>query len=79
MLLLLMATAAAAQTASDLYSRYGDPDVERFVVRPGITLMASYAKDRTACEMVIAPKHPIQQSDHKEQSMATETVAEIID
>jgi hypothetical protein len=79
MLLLLMTTAAVAQTASDLYARYGDPDVERFVVRPGITLMASYAEDRSACEMVTEPKHSIQQSDDKEQSMAAKTVTEIID
>ena len=38
----------AAQTASDLTARYGDPDVERFRVRPGVTLMARYAGDRTA-------------------------------
>jgi len=70
---------ATAQTPSDLAARYGDPDAERFVVRPGITMMASYAEDRTVCEMVIEPKHPIHRTDDKEQSMATPTVSEIID
>src|ERR1700727_3848696 len=78
-LFLVIATASVAQTATDLTARYGYPDVERFVVRPGITMMASYAEDRTACEMVIEPKHPIHRSDDKEQSMATATVSEIID
>jgi hypothetical protein len=49
------AIVAPAQTASELTARYGDPDVERFLVCPGITLMARYAGDRTACEMVIGP------------------------
>ncbi len=79
MLLFLIATAAVAQTASDITARYGYPDVERFVVRPGITMMASYAEDRTACEMVIEPKHSIQQSDNKEQSMARATVTQILE
>ena len=79
MLLLLIATAAVAQTASDLNARYGDPDVERFVVRPGITMMASYVEDRTACEMVIEPETSIQRPTDKEQSMAPRTVSRIID
>jgi len=50
--LVLSAIIAPAQTASELTVRYGDPDVERFRVRPGITLMARYAGDRTACEIM---------------------------
>ena len=79
LLFLLFAMVAAAQTASDLTVRYGDPDAEQFVVRPGITMMARYAEDRTACEMLIEPKHSIQRPDDKEQSMATRTVSRIVD
>ena len=79
LLFLLFAMVAAAQTASELTARYGDPDAEQFVVRPGITMMARYAVDRTACEMLIEPKHSIQRPDDKEQSMATRTVSRIID
>lgn len=79
LLFLLFAMVAAAQTAGDLTARYGDPDAEQFVVRPGITMMARYAEDRTACEMLIEPKHSIQRPDDKAQSMATGTVSEIID
>jgi len=59
-LFLLVAMVAAAQTANDLTVRYGDPDAEQFVVRPGITMMAKYADDRTACEMLIEPKRSIE-------------------
>ena len=79
LLFLLFAMVAAAQTAGDLTARYGDPDAEQFVVRPGITMMARYAEDRTACEMLIEPKHSIQRHDDKEQSMATGTVSKVID
>jgi hypothetical protein len=60
LLFLLFAMVAAAQTASDLTARYGDPDAEEFVVCPGITMMARYALDRTAREMLIEPKHSVQ-------------------
>jgi len=78
-LFLLFAMVVAAQTASDLTARYGDPDSEQFLVRPGITMMARYGEDRTACEMLIEPKHSIQRPYDKEQSMATGTVSKIID
>ena len=78
LLFLLIPIVTATQTASDFTARYGDPDAERFVVRPRITLMASYADDRTACEMLIETEHPIQQSG-KEQSMSTATVSRIIE
>ncbi|MGA7926445.1 MAG: hypothetical protein WCA20_10630 [Candidatus Sulfotelmatobacter sp.] len=45
LLFVLFSIVAAAQTASDLTARYGDPDAEEFVVRPGITMMARYAGD----------------------------------
>jgi len=79
LLFLMFALASAAQTESQFTARYGYPDTEQFVVRPGITMMASYTEDRTTCEMLIEPKHSIQRTDDKAQSMATGTVSEIID
>jgi hypothetical protein len=78
-LLFLCSIITTAQTTSDLTARYGDPDAEQFVVRPGIMVMARYAEDRTACEMLIEPKHSIQRPNDKEQSMAPRTVSRIID
>ena len=78
LLFIFFTIVAAAQSASDLTARYGDPNAERFAVRPGITLMTGY-EDRTACEMVIEPMHSIPRTDDKEQSMDTRTVSKIID
>ena len=79
LLFLLIANAAFAQTASDFSARYGYPEVERFVVRPGITVMASYAGDRSACEMVIEPKRSIPRRAVDEQSMSADAASQIID
>jgi hypothetical protein len=78
-LLLLFTVFGAAQSTSDLSARYGVPNAEQFVVRRGITMMARYAEDRTACEMLIEPQHSFHRVDGKEQSMASHTVTKIID
>jgi hypothetical protein len=70
---------ATAQTASDLAARYGNPDAEQFVVRPGITLTARYAADRTACEILIEPEHSSQRPDDKELPMEPGIVSTVID
>jgi hypothetical protein len=76
---LLPGIVAVAQTASDLSTRYGNPDVERFRVRPGVTLMARYAEDRTACEMLIEPRRSIIPNDEPAKYMRPEVMTEIID
>ena len=77
--LFLSGVVATAQTASDLAARYGNPDAEQFTARSGITLMARYAEDRAACEILIEPEQSIQQPADKELSMPTDTVSTIID
>ena len=79
LLFLPFAIFAAAQTGSDFTARYGYPDAERFVVRPGIVMTAKYAEDRTTCEMLIEPEPSVRQPDDKDQSMAVGTVSKIID
>jgi hypothetical protein len=77
--LALSPVATSAQSASELKARYGDPDVERFLVRPGITLMARYAGDRTACEMVIEPIRSIIPRNDSDMYIRPELMTEIID
>jgi len=78
-LILLIASVAASQTASDFSARYGYPEVERFVVQPGITMTASYAEDRSVCEMVIEPQHSIHKPADEAKSMPADAVSEMID
>lgn len=82
---LLFAIVAASQTASDFATRYGDPDAERFVIRPAITLVVGYGPDRTACQMIVQPKRPlglrapILKNDDESELIAREMVPEILD
>jgi hypothetical protein len=77
--LVLSAIVAPAQSASELKALYGDPDVERFLVRPGITLMVRYAGDRTACEMLIQPMRTIIPLNEATMYMRPEVMTEIIE
>jgi hypothetical protein len=70
---------ASAQTAGSLAVRYCTHDVERFRVRPGITLTARYAGDRTVCEMVIEPIRSIIPRDEPAKYMRPEDMTEILD
>jgi hypothetical protein len=53
----LVAAASFVLTPSsqDLHNRYGEPDVERFIARPGIGLTGQYGSDHLACQVLIAP------------------------
>jgi hypothetical protein len=77
--LALPAVGTSAQSASEVKARYGDPDVERFFVRPGITLMVRYAGDRTACEMLIGPMRSVIPRHEAAIYMRPEVMTEIID
>ena len=64
---LLTAYLASPQSSSELRSRYGEPDIERFIMRPGIALTVEYGSDGLACEMLIEPPLPLFHGD--EQSL----------
>ena len=69
--------------AADLHARYGEPDVERFIVgpivRPNVTLMVAYGTDRAACQMVVERMRSIIPHDEPAEYMRPEVVTEIID
>jgi hypothetical protein len=44
---------------SELASRYGEPDVERFTARPGIAVTVEYGSDRLVCQALIEPPNSI--------------------
>jgi hypothetical protein len=77
--LFVAAITASAQTASDLVARYGEPDAERFLVRPGVTLTVRYDGNRTACEMVIEPTISIMRQAEPGKYIPPELMDQIID
>jgi hypothetical protein len=46
---------ATAQTSQDLHSRYGEPDRERFLPRPNISLTVQYGPDHLVCGALVEP------------------------
>ena len=79
LLFLALSAIATAQSANELKGRYGDPDVERFLVRPGVRLMARYASDRTACEILIGPMRSIIPRNEAAIYIRPDVMTEIID
>lgn len=52
----LVLAALAPQDSVDLRARYGEPDVQRFAIRPDITLTVQYGSDHKACILEIEPR-----------------------
>lgn len=70
---------ATLQTSLDLRHKYGPPDAERYVVRPGIEMTIAFAKDGKPCEMLIEPRHSLLSSEAHSKPMPSDTVSEILD
>jgi hypothetical protein len=52
----LVLAAPVPQSSFDLHARYGEPDVQRFAIRPDITLTVEYGSDHKACILDVAPR-----------------------
>jgi len=70
---------ANPQSSSELRSRYGEPEMERFVVRPGIGLTVEYGSDGLACDMLIEPLLPIIHGEEQTLFMSVEGVTKVLD
>jgi hypothetical protein len=66
------------QSSSEYHLLYGDSDIERFQVRPGITLTVEYGSDHLACQMVIAALRPIAYSMEQSKLLSQIDVDEIL-
>jgi hypothetical protein len=76
---LLAAYLANPQSSSELRSRYGEPDIERFIVHPGIALTVEYGSDGLACEMLIEPPLPLFHGDEQTLYMSSDAVTSVLD
>jgi hypothetical protein len=55
--LVAVGSVVLTQSSPELRSRYGQPDLERFIARPGIGLTVQYGSDHHDCSFL----SPIQQ------------------
>jgi hypothetical protein len=56
-IVLLTCTAISGQSGDELRRQYGNPISETFMVRPGISVTASYASDGRITELLISPRN----------------------
>jgi hypothetical protein len=78
-LMIFFSYSSWSQTSRELHSRYGQPDVERFAVRPGITAMVQYGTDASTCQVVIEAQHPLVRREQTIKYLRPETVSGIVD
>jgi hypothetical protein len=79
-LVVLGLAAAAQQNSSDLRTHYGQPDVERFAIRPDITLTAQYGRDGKACILLLEPRRAfIHSSLVQNQTFSKDAAMELVD
>jgi len=75
----LAALLVSSESSRDLHSRYGEPDIERFVVRPGIGLTVEYGSDGQACQMMIEGQKMLIAKEQPPKGMSPDVVSGILD
>ena len=61
-----------------LHKLYGNPTMERFAVRSGITLTVDYGPDRIACQLLIAPAQALVELQTPIPPMSSKGVSDVL-
>jgi len=74
------AVLVSAQSSQDLRNRYGEPEMERFAVQPGISLAVEYGSDHLVCQALIQPPQTLIHGEEPSQLrlMSSEAVTDIL-
>lgn len=67
------------QSSHDLRSRFGEPDVERYIAKNDIGLTVQYGSDGLACQILIERKRPLLSTSEAQEYMPPETVSGLLD
>jgi hypothetical protein len=78
-LLVALGSVVMTQGSLELRGRYGEPDLERFIARPGIGLTVQYGSDHLACQVLIESPQPLIYTKEDVSLMSPETVTEILE
>jgi hypothetical protein len=73
-LLVAVGSVLLTQSSQEFHSRYGEPDIERFAARPGISLAVEYGSDHLACQVVIEPPQSLIHQEEQARLMSSEGV-----
>jgi hypothetical protein len=68
----------SAPNAQDFHKLYGEPTMERFAVRNGITVTVEYGADRAACQILIAPRRLLVEVQSPDPPMSSSGVSGVL-
>ena len=78
-LLVVTASVVLTQSSQEFHSRYGEPDMERFTARPGISVAVEYGSDHLACQVLIEPPQSLIHQEEHVPLMSSEGVTEVLE
>jgi hypothetical protein len=64
--------------AQNFHQLYGEPTMERFAVRNGITVTVEYGPDRAACQILIAPRRLLVEVQSPDFLMSSPAVSGVL-
>jgi hypothetical protein len=71
---------ALSPSSADLRGRYGEPNMERFLARPGTSLSVEYGSDHLACVVRLeTPPSLVANQDLQVSLMPSAAVSEVIE
>jgi hypothetical protein len=78
-LIFSVASGVLAPGLPELHTRYGEPNLERYMARPGIAVTVEYGSDHSACWVLIEPPRPLFHPEENLPLMSSDTVTEILE
>jgi hypothetical protein len=78
-LLVAAASVFLTQSSQEFHSRYGEPDMERFTARPGISLAVEFGSDRLACQILIEPSQLLIHQEEQARPMSSEGASQVLE
>ena len=78
-LLVAAGSVVLTQSSQEFHNRYGEPGLERFAVRPGISLTVQYGSDHLVCQALIAPPESLIHQEEQASLMSSEGVSEVLE
>jgi hypothetical protein len=77
--LIAAASFVLTQSSQEFHIRYGDPDMERFAARPGISLTVQYGSDHLVWQALIEPPQLFVHQEQPVPLMSSEGVSEVLE
>jgi hypothetical protein len=78
-LLVAVGSVLLTQSSQEFHSRYGEPDMERFAARPGISLAVEYGSDHLACQVVIEPPQSLIHQEEQARLMSSDGASQVLE